>query len=320
MSKKFALIGAGGYIAVRHMKAIKDVGGELVLAVDPSDSVGILDSFFPNTIFFTEFELFESKLYDLVQTGQLDYVVIASPNYLHCSHILASLRAGASVICEKPLVLNSADAFKIKSAELKYGKSVYTILQLRLHHSVVALRDRVQHDLKVDENKYYDVDLTYITSRGDWYLKSWKSDVTKSGGVAFNIGIHFFDMLEWVFGEVSNSKVYIYDGVSASGTLFFKNARVRWFLSVDYEMLPEEVKAAHKRTFRSIKIDSKEFEFSDGFTELHTQSYSSILNGQGFDVDAALSSIKSVEELKRQVLHEVCEDSHPFVLENCSND
>jgi len=287
--KYFALIGAAGYIAPRHMKAIKDTGNEIVTALDGSDSVGVLDSYFPNADFFTEFERFDRHIDKLRRKDKkIDYVSICSPNYLHDAHIRFSLRNDAHAICEKPLVLNPWNVDALKEVEKESGKKINTILQLRLHPSIIELKKKVdsQKDVK------HDVDLTYITSRGNWYHNSWKGQNEKSGGVATNIGIHFFDMLTWVFGDVKENIVHIHEPGRAAGYLELEKARVRWFLSVDSNSLPDKIKKQGQRTYRSIKKDNEEIEFSTGFTDLHTQSYDRILQGKGFSISDAEKSIQ----------------------------
>ncbi len=294
--KNFALIGAAGYIAPRHMQAIKAVGGNLLAALDKHDSVGILDSYFPECDFFTEFERFDRHLDKLKRKGiKIDYVSICSPNYLHDSHIRFALRHGADAICEKPLVLNPWNIDALAEIEKETGRKIYTILQLRLHPSIIALREKIKCGPK---DKVYDVDLTYITSRGNWYHHSWKGDVSKSGGIATNIGIHFFDMLIWVFGEVKKSSVSELTESKASGRLNLNQAMVNWKLSVDYENIPDKLKLEGKRTYRSLKLEGEEVEFSDGFTDLHIRSYEEIMNGFGFDLQLANSSIRLVHEIR----------------------
>ncbi len=294
--KNFALIGAAGYIAPRHMQAIKAVGGNLVAALDKHDSVGILDSYFPDCDFFTEFERFDRHLDKLKRKGiKIDYVSICSPNYLHDSHIRFALRHGADAICEKPLVLNPWNIEALAEIENETGRKVYTILQLRLHPSIIALREKIKNGPK---DKVYDVELTYITSRGNWYHHSWKGDVSKSGGIATNIGIHFFDMLIWVFGEVKESNVLELTESKASGQLKLDRASVSWRLSVDYEDIPDKLKQEGKRTYRSLKLEGEEVEFSDGFGDLHTKSYEYILRGDGFGLDEARKSIEVVYKFR----------------------
>jgi len=290
------LIGAAGYIAPRHMKAIKETGNDLVAALDKHDSVGILDSYFPDADFFTEFERFDRHLDKLRRQGkQVDYVSICSPNYLHDSHIRFALRHGADAICEKPLVLNPWNLDALDEIEKETGKKVYTILQLRLHRSVIELRNRIQHTPPREKR---DVELTYITSRGNWYHHSWKGDLSKSGGIAANIGIHFFDMLIWIFGDVHKNEVYKRERNFASGYLELERAKVKWFLSIDMDHLPSETRESNQRTYRSIRVDADEFEFSEGFTDLHTTSYESILSGAGFGLKDARPSIQLVYDIR----------------------
>ena len=296
--KRFALIGAGGYIAPRHMKAIKDTGNVLVAALDKHDSVGVLDSYFPDTEFFTEFERFDRYLDKIQRLGiKIDYVTVCSPNYLHDAHIRFGLRIGADVICEKPLVLNTWNADALGELEEETGKKIFTILQLRLHPSIIALREKVQ---SAPAGKKYDVDLRYITSRGHWYHISWKGDIQRSGGISTNIGIHFFDMLLWIFGDVRSNEVHQHTSQTASGKLELEKASINWFLSIDANTLPEETKQAGKRIFRSLTIDGEEFEFSEGFTELHTRSYEEILKGNGFAIADALKSIELAQAIRNK--------------------
>lgn len=291
--KNFALIGVAGFVAPRHLKAIKETGNNLIAALDKSDQVGVLDSYFPNAEFFTEFERFDRHLEKMKRTGiRTDYVTICSPNYLHDSHIRFALRYGASAICEKPLVLNPWNVDALSEMEAETGNKIYTILQLRLHPSIIALREKIKHA----SDKVYNVDLEYITARGKWYDISWKGDISKSGGIATNIGIHFFDMLLWIFGPVKEMEVVNLEKDHASGTLILQKARVKWFLSIDAKHLPE--KAAAKRTFRSLKLDEEEIEFSEGFTDLHTRSYEEILNGNGFGLLDAKPSIELVHRIR----------------------
>lgn len=296
--KNFALIGAAGFIAPRHMKAIKETGNNLVAALDKHDNVGILDSYFPNADFFTEFERFDRHLDKLKRRGdQIDYISICSPNYLHDSHIRYALRYGADAICEKPLVLNPWNLDALAEIEKETGRNLYTILQLRLHPSIIALREKVKNGPK---DKIYDVDLTYITSRGNWYHSSWKGDSSKSGGVATNIGIHFFDMLIWIFGDVTKNEVKQLTTDTAAGYMELGQARVTWMLSIDYNQIPQDVKAAGKRTFRSLTMEGEQIEFSDGFTDLHTRSYEEILKGNGFGLTETRASIELVYSIRNQ--------------------
>ena len=312
--KNFALIGAGGYIAPRHMKAIHATGNNLVSALDPSDSVGILDSFSPDIAFFTEFERFDRHAEKLKRQGEenrLHYVSICSPNYLHDAHIRFSLRVGADAICEKPLVLNPWNVDALAEIEKETGKKIYNILQLRVHPSIVALKEKVAKSKKKEK---YQIDLSYITSRGRWYMTSWKGDEQKSGGVATNIGVHFFDMLMWIFGSVQHHEVHLSSSSHMAGFLELEKADVRWFLSVDRNDLPEQAKAAGKTTFRSLNMDGEEFEFSDGFTDLHTLVYKDILAGRGFGMMDARPAINLVYELRNaKATSTIGGHSHPFV-------
>lgn len=292
----FALIGAAGYIAPRHLQAIKDTGNNLVAALDKFDSVGIMDSYFPHADFFTEFERFDRHIDKLKRIGQkIDYVSICSPNYLHDSHIRFALRHHADAICEKPLVLNPWNVDALSDIEKETGKRVYTILQLRLHPNIIQLKKEVEAS---PADKIFDVDLTYITSRGKWYHHSWKGDEMKSGGIATNIGIHFFDMLLWVFGGLKEAKINKYEADMASGFLELNKARVKWMLSINENNLPAEAKSKGKRTFRSLKMNGNEIEFSDGFTELHTKSYAEILAGRGFGLEDARPSIELAHQIR----------------------
>jgi len=297
MSKNFALIGAAGYIAPRHMKAIKDTGNNLLAAMDPSDSVGIMDSYFPESYFFTEFERFDRHIEKLKYDDgiKLDYVSICSPNYLHDAHMRFALRSGADAICEKPLVLNPWNIDKLQKVEENTGKKIYNILQLRVHPSIIALREKI---LAENKNTKYEVELTYLTSRGNWYNTSWKGDESKSGGVATNIGVHFFDMLSWLFGAVQNVNVEKKELNTAGGYLEFENARVKWFLSTDANYLPEEIKQRGQTTYRSITIDGEELEFSGGFTDLHTLVYKDILDGKGYGLNEARTAIEIVHQIR----------------------
>jgi UDP-N-acetyl-2-amino-2-deoxyglucuronate dehydrogenase len=308
--KRFALIGAAGFIAPRHIKAIKDTGNELVAAYDPFDSVGIMDSYFPNADFFTEFERFDRHIDKIRrQLRPVDFISICSPNYLHDAHIRFALRAGCNVICEKPLVLNPWNIDSLASAEKEFGKKVFNIFQLRLHPSIIELREKILND---SSDKIYDVDLTYITSRGNWYYTSWKGDIDKSGGIATNIGVHFYDMLSWIFGSVKRNIVHIHEHDRAAGFLEFEKARVRWFLSINYDTIPQEVRESGKRTYRLLSVDGNSFEFSDGFTDLHTLSYKNILSGNGFPLIEAKSAIEIVHDIRSQKPIGLQGDYHPF--------
>ncbi len=294
--KNFALIGAAGYVAPRHMKAIKETGNNLVAAFDPFDSVGIIDNYFPEADFFTEFERFDRHLEKLRRSGTpIDYVSICSPNYLHDAHIRFGLRIGANVICEKPLVLNPWNAEALQVLETEYPGTIYNILQLRLHPSVIALKNKIETG-PVD--KVYDVNLQYCTSRGKWYQYSWKGDLQKSGGIATNIGIHFFDMLLWIFGGVKENRVEEHGKTKAAGFLKLEKANVTWQLSVDSKNLPESVKTTGGRTFRALEIEGEAFEFSGGFDDLHTRSYQGILSENGFKIKDTLKAIETVYHIR----------------------
>ena len=295
--KNFALLGAAGYIAPRHLQAIKETNNQLIAALDKFDSVGIMDRYFPNADFFVEFERFDRHIEKLKRANtSLDYVSICTPNYLHDSHIRMALRRGADAICEKPLVLNPWNVDALMDIEKESGQQIHTILQLRLHPSIIALKNKVEAALQKKEK--YEVDLTYITSRGSWYDVSWKGDESKSGGIATNIGIHFYDMLSWIFGELQENQVHLRSKDKAAGYLEFEKARVRWFLSINEQDLPAHIQEKGQRTFRSITIDDQELEFSAGFTDLHTKSYEQILQGNGFGLQAASKSIQIVHDIR----------------------
>lgn len=296
--KNFALIGVAGFIAPRHLKAIKETGNNLVAALDKFDQVGVLDSYFPKADFFTEFERFDRHLDKLKRQGtKVDYVSICTPNYLHDAHMRFALRQQADAICEKPLVLNPWNVDALAEIEKETGRKIFTILQLRLHPAIIALKNKIENS---DPKKIYDIDLSYITSRGNWYQISWKGDLSKSGGVATNIGIHFFDMLLWIFGSVKESNVVRQNEHTAEGYLTLERARVKWMLSIDPETLPENVKAKGQRTYRSIRIEGEEIEFSEGFTDLHTKSYEEILKGNGFGLKEAKPSIDLVHMIRNK--------------------
>ncbi|MCL4135952.1 UNVERIFIED_CONTAM: hypothetical protein GTU68_010674 [Idotea baltica] len=309
--KNFALIGTAGYIAPRHLKAIKDTKNNLIAALDKFDSVGIMDSYFPNADFFVEFERFDRHIEKLKRNKNinLDYVSICTPNYLHDAHIRMALRRDAHAICEKPLVLNPWNIDALADIEKSSKKKVYSILQLRLHKSIIELKNKVDNGPK---DKIYDVDLTYLTSRGHWYNTSWKGNDAKSGGIASNIGVHFYDMLSWIFGNVKQNIVHLHTHDRAAGYLEFEKARVRWFLSIDYDVIPDEIKKTGQRTYRSITVDNEEIEFSGGFTELHTKSYEKILSGEGFGLSDARQSIEIVQKIRNSELSPLTGDYHPF--------
>lgn len=296
--KNFLLIGAAGYIAPRHMKAIKETGNNLIAAYDPYDGVGVIDSYFPQAHFFTEFERFDRHIEKIKRAGtKIDYVSICSPNYLHDSHIRYGLRIGADVICEKPIVLNPWNIDALIDLENEYKNKVHTILQLRHHEAILELKDKIE---KGPADKVYDIDLTYITSRGNWYYTSWKGNEEKSGGIASNIGVHFFDMLQWIFGPMEESIVDIKTKDTNSGTLRFKQAKVNWYLSINDENLPKTAKDQGLPTFRTLSIEGKDIEFSKGFTDLHTVSYQKILTGEGYGLADARSSIEIVSEIRKE--------------------
>jgi len=310
--KRFALIGAAGYIAPKHLKAIKETGNVLVAALDKSDSVGVLDSYFPQADFFTEFERFDRHLEKLRRSNHqhcVDYVTICSPNYLHDAHVRFALRIGANAICEKPLVLNPWNIEALEEIEKESKGKINTILQLRLHPAIIELKKKIDSA----GDKVHDVDLTYITSRGHWYLVSWKGDVEKSGGIATNIGVHFFDMLAWIFGDVQKNVVHISQPKRAAGLLELKKARVRWFLSLEREDLPVKPEPGKPMTYRSITVDGQEVEFSEGFGDLHTESYKKILAGEGFSTKDVLTSVKIVSDIRRAEPVGLKSDYHPIL-------
>jgi UDP-N-acetyl-2-amino-2-deoxyglucuronate dehydrogenase len=308
----FALIGAAGYIAPRHMKAIKETGNQLVAACDKSDSVGIIDSYFPEADFFIEFERFDRHVEKLRRGNSgraVKYVSIASPNYLHDAHIRFALRVGADAICEKPLVLNPWNIDALKEIEKESGKKVYSILQLRLHPSIIALKKRIVED---PASRTYDIDLTYIAGRGKWYQYSWKGNEEKSGGIATNIGVHFFDMLVWLFGAPAENIVHLRTPTRAAGFLKLEKARVRWFLSLDAGDLPASAKEAGKKTFRCITIDNEALEFSERFADLHTRSYEEILAGRGFGLEENRRAIEIVQFIRHADIDLSRGDLHPL--------
>ena len=309
--KNFALIGASGYIAPRHLQAIKDTKNNLLSALDPFDSVGIMDSYFPDTAFFVEPERFDRYLEKLkYKKGiQLDYLSICSPNYLHDTHIRMALRRGADAICEKPLVLNPWNLDALQNMEKESGKRVWNILQLRVHQSIIKLKEKIDIAPK---DKIFDVDLTYLTSRGNWYYASWKGDISKSGGIATNIGIHFYDMLTYIFGNVKENIVHLHTHDRASGYLEFERARVRWFLSINYDLLPEEIKTKGERTYRSISIEGEEIEFSGGFTNLHTKIYKDIISNKGYGLEDARQAIEIVHDIRTKSPIGLKGDYHPM--------
>jgi len=313
--KRFALIGAAGYIASRHMRAIKDTGNILVACLDKNDSVGIIDSFFPDADFFTEFERFDRHTEKLRrENGQkIDYVSICSPNYLHDSHVRFALRIGAEAVCEKPLVLNPWNIDGLEEIVEETDRSVSAIQQLRLHPTIARLKTQLG---ECPEGKKHDIDLAYIAPRGRWYMVSWKGDVSKSGGVATNIGIHFFDMLQWIFGEVKYNIVHVSEPKKAAGFLELRKARVRWFLSLDRDDLPMDQKEINANAYRSITIDGEEVEFSDGLADLHTRSYQDILDGKGFSMQDARPAIEIVSTIRHTTPIGLKGDYHPLLKQS----
>ena len=310
--KNFALIGAAGYIAPRHLKAIKETGNYLVAALDKSDSVGILDSFFPQADFFTEFERFDRHLEMLRRKEQdraVHFVSICSPNYLHDAHCRFALRIGADAICEKPVVLNPWNIDALQEAEKEYGHRIFSVLQLRLHPQIVELKKKIESN---STDRKYDIDLTYITARGRWYFFSWKGSEEKSGGIATNIGVHFFDMLSWIFGPPQTNIVHIKRPDIASGNLELKKARVRWFLSLRFEDLPKEAVNAGKRSYRCITIDGQPFDFTDGFQDLHTKLYEEVLKGNGFGLDENRNAIQIVYDIRNARPEPNSGERHPL--------
>jgi UDP-N-acetyl-2-amino-2-deoxyglucuronate dehydrogenase len=309
--KNFGIIGVAGYIAVRHLHAIKETGNNLLASLDRFDSVGRIDSYFPESDFFVEFERFDRHFDKLKRSGtKIDYVSICSPNYLHDSHIRFALRHQAEAICEKPIVLNPWNIEALQEIENETGRKIYTVLQLRLHPKILELREKIRNGPK---GKIYDIDLTYITSRGNWYSISWKGDIQKSGGVATNIGIHFFDMLSWIFGDTRKNIVHISEPHKAAGYLELENARVRWFLSLDYNDIPLSFRESGKRTYRSIIVNGEEIEFSEGFADLHTESYKDILAGKGFGLKEARQSVETAYNIRNSKPVGLKGDYHPIL-------
>lgn len=309
--KKFALIGAAGYIAVRHMKAIKETGNDLIAALDPFDSVGIIDSYFPKSDFFTEFERFDRHIDKLRRADKkVDYVSICSPNYLHDAHIRFALKQNAEAICEKPMVLNPWNVDALEEFQNETGNKVNNILQLRLHPNIIKLKEEVDNS---PADKVYDIDLSYLTSRGNWYFVSWKAELEKSGGIATNIGVHFFDMLTWIFGDVKENIVHLSEDKRAAGFLGLEKARVRWFLSLEYEDIPSVIRSKDYRTYRSVTVDGKEIEFSGGFTDLHTRSYEEIIKGKGFGISDVRPAVQTVYQIRNATPVGLKGDYHPLL-------
>lgn len=310
--KNFGLIGAAGYIAERHMRAIKETGNNLTACLDNFDVMGRIDSYFPNADFFVEPERFDRHLDKKRRTGEkIDFLSICSPNYMHDAHIRMALRNQADAICEKPLVLNPWNVDALEKIEEETGKNVYNVLQLRLHPSIIELKKKIENEAP---DKIHDVDLTYITSRGKWYFISWKGDMSKSGGIATNIGIHFFDMLTWIFGDVEKNVCHLYESNKAAGFLQLKKARIRWFLSLDDNDLPANAVENGMRTYRSITVEGQEVEFSGGFTDLHTKTYQNILAGKGFGLNDARKSIQITHDIRAMKPVGLKGDYHPFLV------
>jgi UDP-N-acetyl-2-amino-2-deoxyglucuronate dehydrogenase len=314
--KNFALTGVGGFIAPRHLKAIRDTGNRLVAAVDPKDSVGVLDQFGFDVRFFTEIERFDRYLEKLRRgpdEGRIDYLSVCSPNYLHDAHCRLGMRMKADVICEKPLVINPWNLDALQELERESGQRIWTILQLRAHEKLIQLRDKLVAEAKSAAVRKHDVVLTYVTSRGPWYDVSWKGQTEKSGGIPTNIGIHFFDMLMWMFGKAEGARIHVNEARRMSGYLELERARVKWFLSVDNRDVPREVRAAGKTTFRSISVDGEEVEFSEGFTDLHTRVYDLTIAGKGFGIEDARPSIELVHEMRNTPVTVASADLHPLL-------
>lgn len=312
--KNFAITGVAGYIAPRHLQAIKDSGNDLIAALDPHDSVGILDQYFPNVSFFTEFERFERHIERRrreSRNNSIDYLTVCSPNFLHDAHIRLALRSDADAICEKPIVLNPWNLDALEELENETGKKVYNVLQLREHQAIIELKQKVESE---NRKSKHDIELTYITSRGLWYDYSWKGVPEKSGGIATNIGVHFFDMLGWIFGKVQSNKIYIKENRRVSGFLEFEKANVKWYLSLQNEDLPVEAKEEGKPTFRSLKLDGEEFHFSEGFTDLHTKVYQSILEGKGFGLNDARQSIEIVHDIRMKKIEQIADNPHTMLI------
>jgi UDP-N-acetyl-2-amino-2-deoxyglucuronate dehydrogenase len=313
MTSNFAIIGVAGYIASRHLTAIRDSGNRLIAAVDPHDSVGLLDQYDFGVRFFTEIERFDRHLEKLRRRSEIDrvhYISICSPNYLHDAHCRLALRVGAEAICEKPLVINPWNLDPLKDLEMETGRKINVILQLRVHPRLLQLRQKIA---EASSDAPHEVCLTYITSRGNWYRNSWKGSQEKSGGVVMNIGVHFFDMLLWLFGGVRSSRVYLSDDVRTSGFLELERARVRWFLSVSPADLPFRSEAGKRSTYRSITVDGEEIEFTEGFADLHTKLYQEILAGRGFGIDDARPSLELVHNIRTAPTHSRDQMAHPYL-------
>ena len=312
--KNFALIGASGYIAPKHMAAINKTNNNLIAAFDPYDGIGVMDKYFPRASYFKEFERFDRFIDKWRNSNKrIDYLSIASPNHLHDAHIRFGLKSNCNIICEKPIVLNPHNLDQLLLIEKETGKKVNTILQLRLHPSIIKLKEKILDELNKNPKKIFEIDLTYLTSRGEWYFISWKGDESKSGGIATNIGIHFFDMLNWIFGPLTNSVVHIKNKDTNAGILTFENAKVRWFLSINSKYLPNKAVLENKTTYRSIKINNKEIEFSTGFKDLHLESYKNILKGKGFGLKESYQSIQTISLIRNQKINKLKGDFHPYI-------
>jgi len=313
MTVNFAMTGVAGYVAPRHLRAIRDTGNALIAAIDPHDSVGILDQYFPDARFFTEIERFDRHLEKLrrgAEENRVHYLTICSPNYLHDAHCRLALRVGANAICEKPLVINPWNAGPLQELESEFGRRIYTVLQLRVHPKLIELREALS---RATGSHPHEVCLTYVTARGRWYHVSWKGMGEKSGGISTNIGIHLFDLLIWLFGGMTILRIYYSDPSCMSGFLVLERARVKWFLSVDPADLPLEVKRQNRSTYRSITIDGQEVEFTDGFIDLHTRVYEETLAGRGFGIDDARPSIELVHHIRTSEISGRDSDAHPFL-------
>jgi UDP-N-acetyl-2-amino-2-deoxyglucuronate dehydrogenase len=309
----FALVGAAGFVAPRHMKAIQDTGNRLVAAVDPHDSVGVLDGYFPATQFFTEIERFDRHI-EMLRRGEhenaVDYVSICSPNYLHDAHVRLALRVSAHAICEKPLVINPWNLDQLKQIEDEHQRRIYTVLQLRLHPQLLDLKEKIDREPATDK---HDVSLAYITRRGQWYDASWKGDIARSGGVSMNIGIHFFDMLLWLYGKVERTEVHVRDDRRMAGWIELERARVRWFLSIDEQDLPAGIREQGGFAHRSITADGQEIDMSKGFADLHTRVYEDILAGRGFGIDDARAAIDLVYHIRNDTIVDSAANAHPLL-------
>jgi len=311
----FALVGAAGFVAPRHMKAIRDTGNRLVAAVDPHDSVGVLDAHFPDARFFTEIERFDRHIEKLRRDdpeSAVDYVSVCSPNYLHDAHVRLALRVGAHAICEKPLVINPWNLDQLKQIEDEHQRQIYTVLQLRLHPQLIELKKKIELESAADK---HDVSLAYITRRGQWYDASWKGEIARSGGVSMNIGIHFFDMLMWLYGKVEGTEVHLREERRMAGWIELERARVRWFLSIDERDLPATVREKGGFAHRSITADGREIDMSEGFGDLHTRVYEDILAGGGYGLDDARPAIDLVYHIRNDTIVDATPNAHPLLAQ-----